>query len=185
MRTARFRSAHASLILACLSVPCMLAVLHAEEPKIPRIEPNAGDLVRVPDEFSTIQAAIDAVDDGGIVLVSPGVYQESLTLGGKSITLASEFLTTGDAGKIKETVLDGTLTADDGSEEVFDALIRVEPTIGRGSKIVGFTIRNADDGIACHGSLAIIHNRFECARTGNDWFHINRRDRTGSCSSAS
>jgi hypothetical protein len=41
-----------------------------------------------------------------------------------------------------------------------DQVIYVEPSIGPASKIVGFTIRGGDDGISCHGSLAIVNNRF-------------------------
>lgn len=37
-------------------------------------------VVRVPEEFPTIQAALDAVAEGGIVLLGPGVYKENLTI---------------------------------------------------------------------------------------------------------
>jgi pectin methylesterase-like acyl-CoA thioesterase len=33
-------------------------------------------VVRVPEDFPTIQAAIDAVAEGGTVLIGPGTYQE-------------------------------------------------------------------------------------------------------------
>jgi hypothetical protein len=34
-------------------------------------------VVRVPEDFPTIQTAIDAVAEGGTVLIGPGTYQES------------------------------------------------------------------------------------------------------------
>lgn len=37
-------------------------------------------VVRVPEDFSTIQAAIDAVAEGGTVLIGPGLYKENLTI---------------------------------------------------------------------------------------------------------
>ncbi len=37
-------------------------------------------VVRVPEEFPTIQAAIDAVAEGGTVLIGPGTYQENLKI---------------------------------------------------------------------------------------------------------
>ncbi len=37
-------------------------------------------VVRVPEEFPTIQAAIDAVAEGGTVLIGPGVYKENVQI---------------------------------------------------------------------------------------------------------
>jgi hypothetical protein len=45
---------------------------------------------RVPADHPTIQAAVDAASDGDSVVVSPGVYQESVNLRGKSVVLRSE-----------------------------------------------------------------------------------------------
>ena len=41
----------------------------------------------VPDEYSTIQAAIDAADAGDTILVAPGNYEERLSFRGKAITV--------------------------------------------------------------------------------------------------
>lgn len=45
-----------------------------------------GDTVRVPGDAPTIQEAVDAAEPGGMVLIEPGVYRES-------ITVATPFLT--------------------------------------------------------------------------------------------
>lgn len=37
-------------------------------------------VVRVPQDFPTIQAAVDAVAEGGTVLIGPGIYKENLTI---------------------------------------------------------------------------------------------------------
>jgi pectin methylesterase-like acyl-CoA thioesterase len=37
-------------------------------------------VVRVPEDFPTIQTAIDAVAEGGTVLIGPGTYQENLKI---------------------------------------------------------------------------------------------------------
>lgn len=43
-------------------------------------------ILRVPDEYPQIQAAIDAAPNGAIILISPGEYRENLTIT-KSLTL--------------------------------------------------------------------------------------------------
>ena len=45
--------------------------------------------IYIPDDYSTIQAGVDAALDGDIVLVRPGNYPEHILLGSASITLAS------------------------------------------------------------------------------------------------
>ncbi len=45
--------------------------------------------LRVPEDYFTIQGAIDAGDDGDSVLVAPGVYFESLVFNGKNIKVLS------------------------------------------------------------------------------------------------
>jgi beta propeller repeat protein len=46
-----------------------------------------GATLRVPSEYPRIQAAIQAASDGDMVLVSPGVYYETINFGGKDIVV--------------------------------------------------------------------------------------------------
>ncbi len=39
--------------------------------------------IRVPDDYETIQAAIDDAGEGDIIIISPGIYQENLRIGDK------------------------------------------------------------------------------------------------------
>jgi pectin methylesterase-like acyl-CoA thioesterase len=50
--------------------------------------------LRVPQDYATIQAAIDAAQNDDVIVVSPGTYSESPVITGKRIILASQFYTT-------------------------------------------------------------------------------------------
>ncbi|MDQ2844261.1 MAG: hypothetical protein M3Y72_25115, partial [Acidobacteriota bacterium] len=45
--------------------------------------------IRVPQDYPTIQAAVDAAQNGDTVLVSPGTYHENIKLNMKAITVTS------------------------------------------------------------------------------------------------
>ena len=110
-------------------------------------------IVYVPGDASTIQEGIDLADEGDLVLVAPGIYQENIQIGGKSITLASQYHTTQAASFIDQTIIDGT----------GNSVITVDSSVGPETKIIGFTIRNGNDGISLSARLHILNNRF----TGN------------------
>jgi hypothetical protein len=59
-----------------------------------------GDVLHVPDDYPTIQEAIDASSNGDEIVVAPGTYNEALNLLGREITLRSS-----DGADV--TVLDG------------------------------------------------------------------------------
>lgn len=62
-------------------------------------------VLRVPQEYSTIQSAIEAAIAGDTVLVSPGIYRENINYAGKDIVVGSLFLTTGNKQYLVETVI--------------------------------------------------------------------------------
>ena len=49
--------------------------------------PARADTIKVPADFSTIQAAVTAAEDGDVVVVSPGVYDEQVVIFTPGITL--------------------------------------------------------------------------------------------------
>ena len=65
------------------------------------VAPAAGDGV----DYTTIQAAINAADEGDVIIVSPGRYVENINLLGKAITLQSTEPI--DPSIVESTIIDG------------------------------------------------------------------------------
>ena len=108
-----------------------------------------GNILNVPSEmYPTIQSAIDSSQAGDTVLVQSGIYQERINLIGKSIVLASLYLTTDDTAYISQTVIDGS-----GSGSV----VTFETAEDSSTQLVGFTVKNGltfsggGGGIYCSG----------------------------------
>jgi len=110
----------------------------------------SGITIRVPQDHLTIQAGIDAAQNGDLVIVSPDTYPEALNISGKTITLASLFYTTHEEYYINQTIIDG------GSQ----AAITFTGSSDIATKIIGFSIRNGSDGIYTNGKIDILNNRF-------------------------
>jgi parallel beta-helix repeat protein len=103
--------------------------------------------LNVPGDFSSIQAAHDAARSGDTILVTPGTYVGQITIT-KAITLASLYLTTGDESFISGTILDGGGA---------DFVIAIPSNAEEGSTIQGFTIQNANDGIAPRAMFRLLN----------------------------
>lgn len=120
--------------------------------------PASASTIRVPEDQPTIQAGIDAVADGGTVLVAPGIYTEQLIIS-RTITLASYFHTTGDEQFINDTIIDGAGAG---------RIITVNKTAAD-ARIIGFTIQNGNDGIKARGVVQILNNRFQATKDAVDY----------------
>jgi|WetSurMetagenome_2_1015567.scaffolds.fasta_scaffold13303_2 hypothetical protein len=116
-------------------------------------EPVVATIITVPDQIQTIQAAVNASEDGDTVLVQPGSYRTIVRLGAHNITLASQFLMTGDTSYISSTIIDATarstaISIDDGQDS--------------STVVTGFTIAHANGlsggGIACLNTSPYIHD---------------------------
>lgn len=89
------------------------------------------NFIHVPAEFTTIQGAIDAAEDGATIIVTPGIYQENIDFLGKAILLRSE--DPEDPEVVARTVIDG---GGQGSVVVFRSGETVK------TRLDGFTITN-------------------------------------------
>jgi predicted outer membrane repeat protein len=107
---------------------------------------------RVPQQYATIMGAIGASFDGDVVEVGPGVYAESLNLGGREITVRS----TSGAG---QTVVD----------PVSGRCLTVNGQKGNGARVEGFTLRGGSapigGGVYVESSSPVLVG---CVITGNE-----------------
>lgn len=108
----------------------------------------------VPDQFPSIQAAIDAAADGDTVLVQPGIYAERIVWASTSIRVRS-------AGG-------AAVTAIDASELGPGSVVQMNGVDGPVAELRGFTITggSAADGagLALQGGAPVIA---DCVITGN------------------
>ncbi|MFQ5584368.1 MAG: hypothetical protein ACE5GL_08035, partial [Calditrichia bacterium] len=96
---------------------------------------NAG-IVRVPEDYPSIQAGINAAVNGDTVLVNDSTYFENINFRGKAITVASYFLTDGDTTHIHNTIINGRLPSHPDSGAVVTFFSGEDTT----SVLSGFTI---------------------------------------------
>jgi predicted GH43/DUF377 family glycosyl hydrolase len=112
--------------------------------------------INVPDDFETIQAAIDAAHDGNVVLVDEGTYYENINFKGKAITVASLFYMDGDTSHISKTIINGSQHADPDSGSVVNFISGEDTT----SILCGFTITGGsgtyDSGFEGYGGGGIL-----------------------------
>ena len=110
-----------------------------------------------PADYPTIQAALDAAQPGDVVLVAPGLYSEQLVVR-TTVTLAPEFITTGDRTSIESTVIES------------DDAIEVQSTAGPETTIAGLTIGgSAGEGIHAFATTRTLDNHIVGFNDGNDF----------------
>ena len=96
-----------------------------------------GTIINVPDDQTSIQAAIDITVNGDTVLVQPGIYYENIKFNGKNIKLFSLFSTTADTSYISQTIIDGGLT---------DTVVKFINGEDSTAVLEGFTLKNGYGG---------------------------------------
>jgi parallel beta-helix repeat protein len=107
-------------------------------------------VIRVPEAVTGIQAAINVALSGDTVLVARGTYTGGVVIAGKSVTLASLYVVTGDTNDIALTTLTGSGT-----------ILAIQPTAGEGTTVRGLTFVDGDHQLQNFGQQArILDNHF-------------------------
>ncbi|MFF8772651.1 right-handed parallel beta-helix repeat-containing protein [Kitasatospora sp. NPDC015120] len=78
------RTALTSLVVA---VALAAAGCSSSGPAAEDAEHPAGSVVRVPEDFPTVQKAVDVAREGDTVLIGPGTYRESVRVTGRNVVL--------------------------------------------------------------------------------------------------
>jgi hypothetical protein len=124
--------------------------------------------LRVPQDYLTIQEAIDAAQTFDTVLVSEGTYYENIRFGGKGIIVTSRYFITKDWQTVFNTVISGSnsLNKDTASTVIFykeDSTAVLDGftiTGGTGTRHLGMQVVQEGAGIYLDSSAAIIRNNY-------------------------
>lgn len=121
---------------------------------------SAQQIVRVPDDYTTIQSAITNSNNYDTIIISEGTYYENLLLRDKTLIIGSKYLTTGDTSYISTTIIDGQNNA---------SVLRIDGDVGEETTISGLTIQNGDDGIFSFVKFRLIRNHILNCVDGIDY----------------
>ncbi|MCP5062773.1 MAG: hypothetical protein GY936_09940 [Ignavibacteriae bacterium] len=96
----------------------------------------AQNKIKVPEQFSKIQDAINYSSDGDTIIVDPGRYFENINFNGKKIVLASNYILDKDVIHISSTIIDGSKPTSQDTGSVILFISKEEQT----TVLQGFTI---------------------------------------------
>lgn len=68
----------------------------------------SGETINVPEDYATIQTAINNSESGDTILVQPGTYNGMVNFGGRAITVTSLYASTLDESYIATTIINAT-----------------------------------------------------------------------------
>jgi len=115
---------------------------------------NGPNVFRIPEDTTSIQGGIEWAENGDVVLVSPGIYQERIDFLDKNITVASLLYSGFDQSMVSETIIDG---------EYEGTVVTISGGQNHSAILLGLTIENGygsqtGGGILIENSSPIIDN---------------------------
>ncbi len=117
----------------------------------------AGTTIRVPEDYSTIQAAVDAASSGDVIDIAPGTYRETVTIR-RSVTVRGRVY---DATNPRQN----TTIVDGGGSTVITIASGISPN----PLLVGLVVANGDDGITTNSPINVKHSYFVDNRDSLDY----------------
>ncbi len=128
----------------------------------------------VPQDYSTIQSAIDAAQNSDTIIVSEGTYYENINYKGKGLVVTSRFFVTHDWQTVRNTIINGSNCANKdiastvqflGGEDSTAVLNGFTITGGSGTKYSLGSIWQEGAGIIMSYSSATVCNNLICYNT--------------------
>jgi parallel beta helix pectate lyase-like protein/K319-like protein len=149
-----------------LSIPNTAALLLA----MTHAEPLSATTIDVPADYPMVRDAVHAAASGDTILVAPGVHVGGAWINGKSVTVASWYVVTGDTGLVAQTVLDGVVAGACGGAAGCGGNAVLEfGDNANGSAVVGLTVTNGENGIASGSTVDITRCRIVANGDGVDY----------------
>ncbi len=122
--------------------------------------PATGKYLKVPQSYGTIQSAVNAAQNGDVVLLSPGTYSGGIVISNKAVTIASLFLTTGDRSYVDQTIVTGGAP-----------IIAVQNNAAN-SRIYGLHLKAGTKGVQAFARIEVLFNNFD--NVGSDQLSFER-----------
>ncbi|HEY7864988.1 MAG TPA: right-handed parallel beta-helix repeat-containing protein, partial [Psychromonas sp.] len=122
--------------------------------------PDEGERLNVPEQYPTIQEAVDVAKAGDVIIIAPGTYTGGIKISSSGITMASRFILSNNASDVKNTIIRGGAP-----------VILIDGSAGN-TRIIGLTILNGTKGVQCYVFCDVLDNIFD--NVGADAMSLER-----------
>jgi parallel beta helix pectate lyase-like protein/K319-like protein len=132
--------------------------------------PAAATIIHVPGGHPTVRLAAGAAAHGDTILVAPGTHNGGVFVANKSLTIASQFLVTGDTALVAQTVLNGVVgSVCGGASGCLGNAVLEFGVNAHGSAVIGLTLSNGENGVGSSSIVSLSHCRIVSNADGVDY----------------